>query len=673
MTLNLHLIAASQGVFSTTLEKACTVSNWTLSQSRIESLDYRTADFSEFDLVLFESHEHFGEAFASYQQLMARGKISCPCIFVTDEYKHSQAETLAAICETYYLVQPPEQQQLISYLNKFVRAKGTLFNRFNAMLHSDLGQLLDKTSIISITDTRGRIVYANQKFCSTSGYNLKELLGQNHRILKSGIHSDDLYQDIWGTISRGKTWQGKICNRRKDGSHYWVKSEIHPICDASGRPVFYFSMRQEITQEIELTQQLTSNEERLRLSNAFANMVSFEWDIDSNQVKVSNELDNLYGLVDHGTIIPQQVLQDMIHPDDVDEAKAKVEHSISSGSEYKVEHRIIAPDGKARWVSKRAKIIYDACGNPARMLGVVSDIQDLKEAQDRVEKANKIKTAFLTSLAHEVRNPLNAISGYAQLILRQPDGNSPERAERIVEICHYMIELLGEVDDLSKIEAGRIDLNIESVNLEQLFTESRQVITPLLGSIRLFSNNTDINLKADRRHLKQVLINLLSNAIKYNKDMGRILVSAKTQENGFVRIDVEDTGMGIADEEQDKIFIPFERLDWEKSEVQGLGLGLPLTKMLIEKMGGRIGVESQQGLGTRIWFELPNCTQKPVQTPPPAKNQATPEQQFSFPPPAPGFCWWKTTNSISILWPNNWAFMAWILSTPAMALKHWSS
>ncbi|GAA5315450.1 MAG: hypothetical protein AseanaTS_06550 [Candidatus Pelagadaptatus aseana] len=630
MTLKLHLLTSEPDSLSGAIEDISLEAGWTFTQAEIALLDYRQAELSVFDVILFDTRQHFGHAFACYQQLMARGKIGCPCIFVSDQYHHAEAETLAAISETYYLVKPDTQAELASYLSKFTRAKGTLFNRFNAMLHGDLGQLLDKTSIISIADTRGRIVYANQEFCNTSGYQLKELLGQNHRILKSGTHADDLYRDMWGTISRGNTWQGKVCNRRKDGSLYWVKSEIHPICDAHKRPVFYFSIRQEITQEIELTQRLASNEEHLRLSNAFAKVVSFDWDFATNQVKVSDEVEALYGLKDHGNLIPQETLQAMIHPEDVDEALAKVNFSKSNDTEYKVEHRIIQPDGESRWVAKRAKVISDDNGQPVRMLGVVTDIQDLKEAQNRVEKANQIKTAFLTSLAHEVRNPLNAISGYAQLIASQPEGDSQDRAKRIVEICHYVIELLSEVDDLSKIEAGKFDLDIQTIHLDTLLADCRQVINPLLGSIRLFCDSTELHLKADRRYLKQVLINLLSNAIKYNKEMGRILVSAKTLGNGLTRIEIEDTGMGIAEDELDKIFIPFERLDWEKSEVQGLGLGLPLTKMLIEKMGGSIGVESQPGLGTRIWFELPSCDQDIEPQPETVPAGSAPSQSFHF-------------------------------------------
>lgn len=631
MTLSVHLVTNKQSDLPQLVKDVCIVEHWTFSMSRDNLPDHQYIDFSEFDVVVFDTASNFDTSLSSYRLLLSAGRIHCSTVFVSPRYCHSENESLAGLSDAHYLVQP-EAQQLKSYLNKFSRSRNRILDKYNALLHGELGLLLDKTSIISIADTRGRIVYVNDKFCSVSGYSQKELIGENHRLLKSGVHPPDLFHRMWQTITKGKTWQGQVCNKRKDGSLYWVKSEIHPICDSKGRPILYFSIRQEITQEVDLTQQLAVNEERFRLSNAFANIVSFEWDFESDIIHVSDEAQKLYGLSNPAQQLTQAKAFSMIHPEDREEALARANLSKTHNSEYKIEHRIIGEDGRTRWVAKRGKVILDQDDQPVKMLGVVSDIQDIKEAQAREEKANQVKTAFLTSLAHEVRNPLNAISGYAQLIRKKPDqASASERANRIVEICQYMMELLAEVDDLSKIEAGKVELNIEPVNVSELLQECQQIISPLLGEIKLFQDDADVVVRADRRQLKQVLINFLSNAVKYNKELGRIFVSAKAQDNGQVRIEVEDTGNGIAEDQLEQIFVPFERLDWEKSEVQGLGLGLPLSKLLVEQMGGTTGVASQVGMGTRIWVELPEDHAQNSSAENSANSNASDSEEYQFP------------------------------------------
>lgn len=608
MTLSVHLVTNKQSDLPQLVKNVCVAEHWSFSMSRDNLPDHQHIDFSAFDVVVYDTAGNFDTCLSSYRLLLSNGQIHCSTVFVSQHYCHSENEALAGLSDAHYLVQP-ELSQLKSYLRKFTRSRPRILDKYNALLHGELGLLLDKTSIISIADMRGRIVYVNDKFCSVSGYTKKELIGENHRILKSGIHPADTFERMWQTISSGNTWQGQVCNRKKDGSLYWVKSEIHPICDGNGRPILYFSIRQEITQEVDLTQQLAINEERFRLSNAFANIVSFEWHFDSGIIHVSDEAQKLYGLQQPTNTLTHSKALSMIHPDDREEALQRANSSKTYNGEYKVEHRIIGEDGKTRWVAKRGRVILDQHNQPIKMLGVVSDIQEIKEAQAREEKANRIKTAFLTSLAHEVRNPLNAISGYSQLIRKKPDhSNVGDWANHIVDICQYMIELLTEVDDLSKIEAGKIELNIETIQVSELLQECQQIISPLLGDIKLFQDDTCVAVSADRRQLKQVLINLLSNAVKYNKELGRIFVSAKTLDNGYVRIEVEDTGNGIEEDMLEQIFVPFERLHWEKSEVQGLGLGLPLSKLLVEKMGGAIGVSSQAGLGTRMWVELPEVS-----------------------------------------------------------------
>jgi len=236
---------------------------------------------------------------------------------------------------------------------------------------------------------------------------------------------------------------------------------------------------------------------------------------------------------------------------------------------------------------------------------------ELIEAMAAAEKANRAKTDFLSAMSHELRTPLNAILGFAQLMgtgTPPPTPSQMRNLEQILKAGWYLLELINEILDLALIESGKVTLSREAVSLAEVMLECRAMIEPQAQKrgIGMTFPRFDIPhfVKADRTRVKQVLINLLFNAVKYNKPGGAVAVDCTLSPPDSIRISVRDTGAGLAPEQLAQLFQPFNRLGREAGAEEGTGIGLVVTKQLVELMGGAIGVDSTVGVGSVFWIDL---------------------------------------------------------------------
>ncbi len=244
--------------------------------------------------------------------------------------------------------------------------------------------------------------------------------------------------------------------------------------------------------------------------------------------------------------------------------------------------------------------------------------KDLIRAKEEAENANKTKSAFISQMSHELRTPMNAILGFGQLMkydTKQPlSPYHQERVDSILKSGNHLLTLINELLDLAKIESGEMVMSIEPVNINDLTEELFAMMNPIARDqgIKLIDTSRkqkSIFVDADEGRLRQVLLNLISNAIKYNRENGEVILSYEEQMNGRLRIEIMDTGFGIPKDKHDRLFQPFDRLGADEYKIEGTGIGLTITKNLVELMNGEIGFESTVGQGTCFYVEFPISTE----------------------------------------------------------------
>ena len=310
---------------------------------------------------------------------------------------------------------------------------------------------------------------------------------------------------------------------------------------------------------------------------------------------------------------------------DPERAEASIKQVLTKGKVTNYELTVRTRDGKETVVSYNASTFYDRNRTLQGVFAAARDITErklldqalqennveLENAKSAAEKANLAKSDFLSSMSHELRTPLNAILGFTQLIesgTPLPTPAQQRNLEQILTAGWYLLELINEILDLALIESGKATLSTEPVSLLEVMLECRAMVEPQAEKrgIGIMFPRFELPyfVSADRTRVKQVLINLLYNAIKYNKPEGSVAVEYTLSPPNSIRIGVCDTGKGLAPEQLAQLFQPFNRLGKEASAEEGTGIGLVVTKRLIELMGGTIGVDSTVGVGSVFWFEL---------------------------------------------------------------------
>ena len=346
---------------------------------------------------------------------------------------------------------------------------------------------LDEHAIVSITNPQGNIIYANDKFCTISEYSRDELIGQNHRIVKSSEHSAEFFRDLWDTVMQGNVWQGEIKNRAKSGKSYWVMTTIVPSLGEDGKPFQYISIR--------------------------------------------------------------------------------------------------------------------------------TDITERKKAELAAMSANRAKSDIMANMSHELRTPLNAIIGFSDTMREEvfgPVGHDKYR-EYLNDINYsgkHLLDLINDILDVSAIEAGSVILNEETLQLSNVVEAAIRIVGPRadMGKVTVANSieSTLPQIYVDERRLKQICLNLLSNAVKFTNEGGEVSITSWLNSDGSLSFGVSDTGIGMDEAELSVALSAFGQVDSGLNRMhEGTGLGLPLTKGLIELHGGTMDVKSQKGHGTMITVTFP--------------------------------------------------------------------
>ena len=405
---------------------------------------------------------------------------------------------------------------------------------------------------------------------------------------------------------------------RKDGSRFPAVVSVTALRDAQDAIIGYLLIGTDNTARKQVEEKLRWTEEGFRLmvesvTDAAIVMLDSEgrvvsWNTGAERIKgytadeiVGQHFSRFYPASDVARGAPQH---------DLDSAAAK--------GRFEVEGWRTRKDGSMFWANVVFTAIRDPAGNARGFAKLTRDLTERRQVEETLtlakgaaEKANLAKSEFLSSMSHELRSPLNAILGFAQLMQSDATPATPSQKGSIDEILRagwYLLELINEILDLAQIESGKLSLSPEPTSLAEVILECQAMIEPQAQqrsiSMTFPQFEAPCFVAADRTRLKQVLINLLSNAVKYNKAGGTVVVDCEGSTPARIRLNVRDTGAGLAPEKLAQLFQPFNRLGQESGAEQGTGIGLVMSKRLVELMGGVLGVESRVGVGSVFWWEL---------------------------------------------------------------------
>ncbi len=489
---------------------------------------------------------------------------------------------------------------------------------------ADIKFALDKSAIVAITDARGTIHYVNDKFCDISKYSREELLGQNHRLINSGYHPKEFFQQMWATITRGQVWQGAIKNRAKDGTFYWVDTTIVPFLDAENKPYQYVAIRSDITERKQAEEALHKSEERYRfLANAMPQIV---WTArpDGGLDYYNQPWYDYTGMTFEQT--RDWGWQMVLHPDDLPLCVDRWTNAFQTGNRYEIEYRFKrAVDETYRWHLGRALPMRNQNGEVVQWVGTCTDIDDQKQAEAEIwrlnahleqrvvertvqlEAANRELEAFSYSVSHDLRAPLRSIDGFSQALLEDYAEKLSTSGTDYLQRVRAASQRMGQlIDDLLKLSRmTRIEMRRETVVLSalaQTIVAQLQQTQPERRVKVMIAEGLVAN--GDARLLQVVLENLLGNAWKFTqKRLDATIEFGTLQQDGQAVFFVCDNGAGFDMAYADKLFGAFQRLH-TITEFEGTGIGLATVARIIRRHGGQVWALGAVGQGATFYFTL---------------------------------------------------------------------
>ena len=499
-----------------------------------------------------------------------------------------------------------------------VRDRMTLANA--EVVSAQLAAIVESSDDAIIGKTLdGRITSWNAAATAMFGYSADEAIGQPIQMLIPAQRQGEEMR-ILAELARGMRVPAfDTVRRAKDGSLLEVSVTISPIRDAQGRVIGASKIARDVTGQRRAEAALRESESRLRFTLESAQIGDWELELASGAARRSLRHDRCFG---YETLQPEWGFDTFlrhVHPDDRAEVQRSFEDAVRDLQDWRVECRVVWPDASVHWISAHGSIVREA-GKPARMLGMVIDVTTQKlaelarltaqrlEAENRqIQAASRLKSQFLANMSHELRTPLNAVIGFADLLHSGAvPPESPKHHEFLGHIGtsgRHLLQLINDVLDLSKVESGKFEFFPEPVRLPSIVKEVRDILhTALLRKRIVLLTELDptlTDLVLDPARLKQMLYNYLSNAIKFTPEGGQVIVRARAEGSRHFRIEVEDTGIGIAAADIPRLFVEFQQLDGSYTkQYAGTGLGLSLTRQLVQAQGGSVGVRSTPGVGS---------------------------------------------------------------------------
>ena len=507
---------------------------------------------------------------------------------------------------------------------------------------SNFKDALNSAAIVTISDYKGRILFANDKFLAKTGFSKEEILGTDHKKLNSTKLKSSFYAKIWKHIAKGQVWKGDILSLKKDGSEYWASIVIVPLLNSIGATVRYLTIIQDITEERrakeeikEYARNLENKNKELDESQRFINGVAKS---SPNIIFVYNlkERKNIYVNRDVFTELGytqkqieklgKKIFGRLLHKDDAVKLKNffnTIEQDPGDGNIVEFEYRLKDAKGHWQWFLDRTTVFNrDENGRPAELIGTSVNItkrkkveEELIKAKKDAEKAAKVKADFLSNMSHEIRTPMNAIMGLTEILLDSDfKGQDKENLEAIKQSAVNLMVIINDILDFSRIDAGKVVLENISFNLPKRLQLIEKTIDTRAKKAGIdFSiqcpNSIPQLLIGDPFRLNQILLNFLSNAVKFtHKGIVKLVVSLEelVGDKISIRFAVSDTGIGISKDKLSSIFQSFTQANvYTTRKYGGTGLGLAISQKLTMLMGGKIDVSSEVGKGSTFTVVIP--------------------------------------------------------------------
>ncbi|MDO8310901.1 MAG: PAS domain S-box protein, partial [Sideroxyarcus sp.] len=488
------------------------------------------------------------------------------------------------------------------------------------------------TDAIMTTDPRGIISDVNQQMEALTGCTRDEMIGAPFK----NYFTDPVRAEaaITRALSEGKVTNYELTARARDGKETVVSYNATTFHDRDRKLKGVFAAARDVTDRKQVEAEQALLDQRLR-DQQFYTRSLIESNIDALMATdprgiisdVNQQMEALTGFTRDEMIgAPfKNYFTDPVR------AEAAITRVLNEGKVTNYELTARARDGKETVVSYNASTFHDRDRNLQGVFAAARDVTDRKQfeytlqenyvelesAKAAAEKANQAKSEFLSSMSHELRTPLNAVLGFAQLMASETPPPTPAQRlsiDQILQAGWYLLRLINEILDLAMIESGKVTMSNESMSLTEVLQDCQAMIEPQAQKRMIQMSFPCLDnvfyVHADRIRIKQVIINLLSNAIKYNRDHGEVIVQCMMSSENWVRVSIEDTGTGLTPAQLTQLFQPFNRLGQEGSTVEGTGIGLVVTKQLVQLMGGVIGVESRIGIGSVFWVDFPASSVK---------------------------------------------------------------
>ena len=495
------------------------------------------------------------------------------------------------------------------------------------------------------------IRHANKAACLKYGYTREEFNGLTLRDFQPddalGEATNPLGLEALDVFVDG-CWR----HRRKDGSVIHVEVTANEMIFMGRR--CRFVCPNDVTERLHAEARLRERKAALRRAQKMAQLTHNITGPGGVFESWSETLPELIGMSEQDMPKTARDWLPLVHPDDRERFRRELIDAGRLGQHCELEYRLIRADGQTIHVREVIEPILEL-GMPSRgrWFCTLQNITEQKRAEEQIrrandelearvdertlqlqisncelafataaaERANRSKSEFLSNMSHELRTPLNAIVGFGQLLampglMERDEAQRNGFIEHIVDGGRHLLTLINEILNLAQIEAGKVEVNIERVALGPLLAECDAMVDPLAAKrdiMMRFPMRCDHVVQADRMRLKQVVLNLVSNAIKYNRSEGKVHVDCE-ERDGLVRLNVRDTGVGLDENQVASLFEAFNRLGQDTSSEEGSGIGLVVTKRLVELMGGRIGVTSEPGVGSVFYVELPPSPAVPTPT-----------------------------------------------------------